>query len=130
MPLHNKGLNQATAEAFGLNVGTAVGTSLIDAHAGGLGLLGCNALKKYEMTERLALITGTSSCQVLGYIAVLVIVKRGVMGLKGALLDGGPKLETFSLSLSSTITISPINPLSSRKFHYAQPGGASLKRND
>ena len=58
------GLTPEAAKALGLVPGTTVGASLIDAHAGGLALLGCNALKRFDMTERLALITGTSSCQV------------------------------------------------------------------
>ena len=57
-------MSAGAAEVLGLSAGTAVGTALIDAHAGGLGLLGCKALESYDMTQRLALITGTSSCQV------------------------------------------------------------------
>lgn len=36
------GLHLAAAEQLGLRVGTPVATSIIDAHAGGLGLVGCN----------------------------------------------------------------------------------------
>lgn len=35
------GLSSRAANEFGLIVGTPVGTSMIDAHAGGLGLIGC-----------------------------------------------------------------------------------------
>lgn len=35
------GLSLRAATEFGLAVGTPVGTSMIDAHAGGLGLIGC-----------------------------------------------------------------------------------------
>ncbi|CAH1102251.1 unnamed protein product [Psylliodes chrysocephalus] len=37
------GLSQSAAAQFGLKAGTAVGASMIDAHAGGLGLIGCIA---------------------------------------------------------------------------------------
>lgn len=36
-----KGLSQGAASETGLLAGTPVGTSMIDAHAGGLGLIGC-----------------------------------------------------------------------------------------
>ncbi|MEI6055561.1 MAG: FGGY-family carbohydrate kinase [Lentisphaerota bacterium] len=58
------GLNKKSAEELGLNEGTAVGVSIIDAHAGGIGMLG--ALIKgddsIDFSKRLALIGGTSSC--------------------------------------------------------------------
>ena len=38
-----EGLTQEAAKELGLLPGTAVGTSIVDAHAGGLGLLGCQA---------------------------------------------------------------------------------------
>ncbi len=61
-----RGLTEAAARDLGLRTGTAVGVSIIDAHAGGIGLLGA-ALDgaeptKAEMERRLALIGGTSSC--------------------------------------------------------------------
>jgi FGGY-family pentulose kinase len=49
------GLTEAAAREMGLAPGTAVAVSIIDAHAGGLGLLGADL-------GRLALICGTSSC--------------------------------------------------------------------
>lgn len=52
------GLTPAAAEELGLDPGTAVGVAIIDAHAGGVGLLGGT-----DATDRrLALIGGTSSC--------------------------------------------------------------------
>lgn len=48
---------------MGLLPGTPVGTSLIDAHAGGLGLIGCSAGHiKQDFQTRLSLICGTSTC--------------------------------------------------------------------
>jgi FGGY-family pentulose kinase len=57
------GLTARAAQELGLAAGTAVGVSIIDAHAGGLGLLGA-ALEGEAVSfdRRLALIGGTSSC--------------------------------------------------------------------
>ncbi|HKQ70639.1 MAG TPA: FGGY-family carbohydrate kinase, partial [Polyangiaceae bacterium] len=60
------GLTAAAAEDLGLAEGTPVGVSIIDAHAGGLGLLGVPldgaAPTEAALEERMALIGGTSSC--------------------------------------------------------------------
>lgn len=60
------GLTEAAARELGLAVGTPVGVSIIDAHAGGLGLLGAPidglAPTPSSLEERVALISGTSSC--------------------------------------------------------------------
>ncbi len=61
-----KGLTAAAAADLGLAAGTPVGVAIIDAHAGGLGLLGA-ALDGQPPTpealeRRVALIGGTSSC--------------------------------------------------------------------
>jgi FGGY-family pentulose kinase len=61
-----RGLTERSAGELGLAVGTPVGVSIIDAHAGGLGMLGV-PLKGKKVTpsllgKRLALIGGTSSC--------------------------------------------------------------------
>lgn len=62
-----KGLSSKAAEELGLLPGTAVGVSAIDAHAGGIGLLGANLPQgATDLTKRIALISGTSSC----YMAV------------------------------------------------------------
>ncbi|HTQ03327.1 MAG TPA: FGGY-family carbohydrate kinase [Polyangiaceae bacterium] len=54
------------ARELGLAPGTPVGVSIIDAHAGGLGLLGTalgtEPLDAHALERRLALIGGTSSC--------------------------------------------------------------------
>ncbi|CAF97610.1 unnamed protein product [Tetraodon nigroviridis] len=62
------GLTQEAAADLGLQPGTAVGASLIDAHAGGLGVLGA-AVKGFALpcedqpiSARMAVICGTSTC--------------------------------------------------------------------
>jgi FGGY-family pentulose kinase len=60
------GLTDVAARELGLAPGTAVGVGIIDAHAGGVGLLGApldgRAPSETELETRLALIGGTSSC--------------------------------------------------------------------
>jgi len=60
------GLTEKAATEMGLKEGTPVGVAIIDAHAGGLGLLGMqlsdNKQDFQELEDRLALIGGTSSC--------------------------------------------------------------------
>ncbi len=60
------GLTEKAAEELSLKPGTPVGVSIIDAHAGGLGLLGAPLDGKHptaaDMEHRLALIGGTSTC--------------------------------------------------------------------
>ncbi len=56
------GLTAAAAQELGLAVGTPVAVSIIDAHAGGLGLLGVPLAAPLDFSTRLALIGGTSSC--------------------------------------------------------------------
>jgi FGGY-family pentulose kinase len=61
-----QGLTRRAARELGLLPGTPVGGSIIDAHAGGLGLLGARldgkAPTPATLSRRLALIGGTSSC--------------------------------------------------------------------
>ncbi|CAK6952148.1 FGGY carbohydrate kinase domain-containing protein [Scomber scombrus] len=62
------GLTQEAAADLGLDPGTSVGASLIDAHAGGLGVIGADVkgfglpCEDQPITSRLAMICGTSSC--------------------------------------------------------------------
>ncbi|XP_077680067.1 FGGY carbohydrate kinase domain-containing protein isoform X4 [Eretmochelys imbricata] len=62
------GLTPEAAKDLGLAEGTAVAASLIDAHAGGLGVIGADVkghnlpCENQPVTSRLAVICGTSSC--------------------------------------------------------------------
>ncbi len=60
------GLTPPAAADLGLSAGTPVGVSLIDAHAGGVGMFGASAkaekLSEADLEKSLALIGGTSSC--------------------------------------------------------------------
>ncbi|XP_068082500.1 FGGY carbohydrate kinase domain-containing protein isoform X2 [Anabrus simplex] len=57
------GLTAEAAADLRLLPGTPVGTSLIDAHAGGLGMIGCDAPGiSSDFDTRLCLICGTSTC--------------------------------------------------------------------
>ncbi|KAK1797302.1 hypothetical protein P4O66_008677 [Electrophorus voltai] len=62
------GLTPRAAAELGLMPGTAVSASLIDAHAGGLGVIGADVsghrlpCENQPVTSRVALICGTSSC--------------------------------------------------------------------
>ncbi|KAF3426115.1 hypothetical protein E2986_08939 [Frieseomelitta varia] len=62
----DQGLSAKAASELGLQKGTAVGTSLIDAHAGGLGMIGCSIPGIFpNLQSRLALICGTSTCHMI-----------------------------------------------------------------
>ncbi|XP_034949269.1 FGGY carbohydrate kinase domain-containing protein [Chelonus insularis] len=74
-----KGLSVKAAAELGLNEGTPVGTSIIDAHAGGLGMIGCSAPEiSNNFTSRLSLICGTSTCHMA--ISTKPIFVNGVWG--------------------------------------------------
>jgi len=58
------GLTKEAAEELGLPAGIPVGVSIIDAHAGGIGMIGTTIEENepVDFNRRLALIGGTSSC--------------------------------------------------------------------
>jgi D-ribulokinase len=58
------GLTRAAADELGLQAGTPVGASLIDAHAGGIGAIGgrLESGGPVNVCDRLAYIMGTSAC--------------------------------------------------------------------
>ncbi|KAH0450560.1 hypothetical protein IEQ34_021252 [Dendrobium chrysotoxum] len=62
------GLTPAAANELGLLTGTPVGTSLIDAHAGGVGVMNSlpdadfQSADKTDISHRLVLVCGTSTC--------------------------------------------------------------------
>ncbi len=55
-------LTEDAARELGLAAGIPVGVSIIDAHAGGIGMLGIGAPTAEELETRVALIGGTSTC--------------------------------------------------------------------
>lgn len=58
-----QGVSAVAAKELGVSAGTAVGVSIIDAHAGGIGMIGaCLDDETVNLDHRLALIGGTSSC--------------------------------------------------------------------
>ena len=74
-----EGLNESAARDLGLVVGTPVGASLIDAHAGGVGTLGGQGPDgKADVRNRLAYIFGTSACSMASSEAAIFV--DGVWG--------------------------------------------------
>ncbi|XP_023703163.1 FGGY carbohydrate kinase domain-containing protein [Cryptotermes secundus] len=73
------GLSEQAAQELGLQRGTPVGTSIIDAHAGGLGMIGCSAGSvSQDFQTRLSLIYGTSTCHMAVHKDALFV--EGVWG--------------------------------------------------
>ncbi|XP_057987958.1 uncharacterized protein LOC110642073 isoform X2 [Hevea brasiliensis] len=77
------GLTPTAAKELGLEAGTPVGTSLIDAHAGGVGILesvpeadsDANEYDKEAICHRMALVCGTSTCH--------MVVSQGKLFIPG-----------------------------------------------
>lgn len=82
------GLSEISAKELGLLPGTPVGTSMIDAHAGGLGLIGCKVEGIDPHFEtRVGLICGTSTCHMA--VSKEAIFVPGVWGpYKSAMIPG------------------------------------------
>ncbi|CAG9858955.1 unnamed protein product [Phyllotreta striolata] len=82
------GLCERAAGELGLKKGTPVGTSMIDAHAGGLGLIGTKADGiDPAFHTRLSLICGTSTCHMA--VSPTAIFVPGVWGpYKDAMIPG------------------------------------------
>ncbi|CAG9805603.1 unnamed protein product [Chironomus riparius] len=80
-------LSNEAANDMNLINGISVATSIIDAHAGGLGLIGSttNKLSDVDLTSKLVLIAGTSSCHM--SITENILFTKGVWGpYKNALI--------------------------------------------
>ncbi|XP_071953958.1 FGGY carbohydrate kinase domain-containing protein-like isoform X2 [Antedon mediterranea] len=71
------GLSTSAANDLGLHPGIPVGCSIIDAHAGGIGMLGLTEQQE-NITNKLAIISGTSSCHMAVSEAALFV--PGVWG--------------------------------------------------
>ena len=83
------GLSDKAAKELGLLAGTAVGTSMIDAHAGAIGMLGSRSqnITDSEFSSKLVLIAGTSTCHM--SVTKDILYSPGIWGpYKHALLSG------------------------------------------
>lgn len=83
------GLSEKAANELGLLAGTAVGTSMIDAHAGAIGMLGSRSqnITDNEFSSKLILIAGTSTCHM--SVTKDILYSPGIWGpYKHALLAG------------------------------------------
>uniref|UniRef100_A0A182MF45 FGGY carbohydrate kinase domain-containing protein n=1 Tax=Anopheles culicifacies TaxID=139723 RepID=A0A182MF45_9DIPT len=76
------GLSRKAAQELGLQPGTAVACSMIDAHAGALALLGCQGPggsgEDNKLTTKLAIICGTSSCHM--SLTKMPVLASGIWG--------------------------------------------------
>lgn len=73
------GLSKEVASILGLRPNTPVATSIIDAHAGGLGMIGASAKDiDKNMSSRLGLICGTSTCHMAVYDKAIMV--EGIWG--------------------------------------------------
>lgn len=107
-----RGLTPQAADELGLEAGTPVGASLIDAHAGGVGTLGALSASgtASDPTSELALIMGTSLCSMA--LTREPVFVDGVWGpYFGALLPGTWLLEggqsAYGAALDHIIALHP-----------------------
>ncbi|KAJ7413140.1 hypothetical protein WISP_92783 [Willisornis vidua] len=113
-----KGLTPEAARELGLPEGLAVAASLIDAHAGGLGVIGADVkghnlpCENQPITARVAMICGTSSCHMgqpngskeLGQDSRNTLLRRGPLGEEKERRSHSSKPDT-PLALSISVAI-------------------------
>ncbi|XP_074893330.1 FGGY carbohydrate kinase domain-containing protein isoform X3 [Buteo buteo] len=109
-----KGLTPEAAKDLGLPEGIAVAASLIDAHAGGLGVIGADVkghnlpCENQPITARVAMICGTSSCHM--GVSETPIFVPGVWGpyfsamVPGLWLNEGGQSATGKLVVGLTLS--------------------------
>ncbi|KAM6077477.1 FGGY carbohydrate kinase domain-containing protein isoform 3-T16 [Theristicus caerulescens] len=109
-----KGLTPEAAKDLGLPEGIAVAASLIDAHAGGLGVIGADVkghnlpCENQPITSRVAMICGTSSCHM--GVSETPIFVPGVWGpyfsamVPGLWLNEGGQSATGKLVVGLTLS--------------------------
>jgi FGGY-family pentulose kinase len=108
------GLTPDAAAELGLDVGTAVATSLIDAHSGALGMIG-SAGHDAPLDSRLAVIAGTSACHLA--LSRQRIDVPGVWGpYWGALLPDRWLLEAGISASGSFLDLVLLSHPASRRF--------------
>ncbi|XP_076165895.1 FGGY carbohydrate kinase domain-containing protein [Ptiloglossa arizonensis] len=110
----DQGLSTKAASELGLLKGTAVSTSLIDAHAGALGMIGCSVPGvSLNLQNRLALICGTSTCHMI--VTEKKLFVNGIWGpyfsamIPGLWLNEGGQSATGKL-LDHIIDTHPATP--------------------
>ncbi len=138
------GLTEAAAAELGLAPGTAVAIGIIDAHAGGLGLLGAplddggeapnprlkavdgSALTAETLEERVALIGGTSTC----HMAVSREPKfvRGVWGPYWSAMVPGLWLTEGGQSATARSSTTPSPPTRAAPSSPTRPAAKAPRR--
>ncbi len=121
-----QGLTPAAAMDLGLNAGTAVGASLIDAHAGGVGTLGTHVDGEIGTQNRLAYIFGTSACSMASSDKPVFV--NGVWGPYFSAMIPGLWLNEGGQSAAGAALdhIVQMHPASSEAMHLAKADGLSL----
>ena len=119
-------LTAVAADELGLNAGTAVGASLIDAHAGGVGTLGLRIDGEIGIQNRLAYIFGTSACSMASSDNPVFV--NGVWGPYFSAMIPGLWLNEGGQSAAGAALdhIVQMHPASSEALHLAKADGLSL----